>query len=251
MAYNTILIEKKDMVAFVTLNRPEKLNSINFEMKAELLQLLDELESDDGVRVVVVTGAGRAFCAGGDIGEYADVSDWRRVIARGLNFNKRIYEFEKPVIGAINGVASGDGAHLALAFDINIASEKAKFAWPATRLGILCPYGLIRLPKEFGRFKAKDLLMTARYLSAEEACQWGLVSRVVSQEKLMDAAMGLADEIKKMPPLSIKAIKQAVNRDMDGYEYAYQVMVNLTQTEDSKEGTLAFIQKREPNFQGK
>ena len=138
MRYNTLLIEKRDMVALVTLNRPEKLNAVNLQMRSEFLQLLGELEADDQVRVVVVTGAGRAFCAGADISEFgAREGDWRKQFTEGVSAVKRIYEFEKPIIGAINGVSAGDGSQWLLAFDINIASEKAKLAWPATRLGIL------------------------------------------------------------------------------------------------------------------
>jgi enoyl-CoA hydratase/carnithine racemase len=138
MGYNTLLVEKKDLVALVTLNRPEKLNAVNLQMRSEFLQLLGELEVDDQVRVVVVTGAGRAFCAGADISEFgAREGDWRRQMTRELGVVKRIYEFEKPIIGAINGVSAGDGSQWLLAFDLNIASEKARLAWPATRLGIL------------------------------------------------------------------------------------------------------------------
>ncbi len=250
--YNTILVEKKGKVALVTLNRPDKLNAVNLEMRLEFLDLLDNLKVDDDVRVVVVTGAGRAFCAGADISEFEkDTSDLRKQRAKVKNIVKHIYEFEKPIIGAVNGVSAGDGSQWLLAFDLNVASEKARFAWPATRLGLLCPYGIIRLPAEVGRFRAKEVLMTCKYLSAEEAYQWGLVTKVVPHDKLMDAAMELANEIIKMPPLSIKAIKEAVNRGMEGYEYASQVMANLRQTEDYKEGTRAFMEKREPVFKGR
>ena len=252
MEYATLLVEKKDQVTLITLNRPGKLNAVNLEMRSEFLHLLDDLQVDDEVRVVIVTGAGRAFCAGADISEFGkDEGESRKQQARAIGMVKRIYEFEKPIIGAINGVAAGDGSQWLLAFDLNIASEKARLAWPATRLGILCPYGIIRLPSEVGRFRAKELLMTNKYLSAEEAYQWGLVTKVVPQEKLMEAAMELANEITKLPPLSIRAIKEAVDRGMEGYEYALQVITNLSRTEDANEGTRAFIEKREPHFQGK
>jgi len=252
MEYETLLVERKDQVALITLNRPEKLNAVSLQMRSEFLRLLEELEVDDEVRVVIVTGAGRAFCAGADISEFGkDDGELGKQQARAIGTVKQIYEFEKPIIGAVNGVAAGDGAQWVLAFDLNIASEKARLAWPATRLGILCPYGIIRLPSEVGRFRAKELLMTNKFLSAEEAHQWGLVTKVVPHEMLMDAAMALANEIKKMPPLSIRAIKEAVNRGMEGYEYAGQVITNLSRTEDAKEGALAFMEKREPHFQGK
>ncbi len=254
--YKTILVERKDKLALVTLNRPDKLNAVNLEMRLDLLDLLDDLRVDDEVRVVVVTGAGRAFCAGADISQFGEVTtELRKQQARAKDTLRRIYDFEKPIIGAINGICAGEGAHLMLVFDLNIASEKARFAWPATRLGILCPYGSIRLPAEVGRFRAKEVLMTRqtpdRYLTAEEVYQWGLVTKVVPDEKLMDAAVELANEITKMPPLSLKAVKEAVNRGMEGEEYISRVMANLQQTEDFREGTRAFMEKREPVFKGK
>ena len=246
--YRTLLVEKRDGITIITLNRPEKLNAVNFEMISELLELFHEIEVDEEVKVVIVTGAGRAFCAGADISELTeDVAGVRKQVG----IVKQIYEFEKPVIGAINGISAGNGSQWMLAFDLNVASEEARISWPATRLGILCPYGIIRLPAEVGRFRAKEVLMTNKYLSAEEAYQWGLVTKVVPREQLMDSAMELANEIKKMPPLSIKAIKEAVNSGMEGYEYARQVIANLQRTEDAKEGIRAFIEKREPHFQGR
>jgi len=141
LEYKTIIVEKKDNIATITLNRPEKLNAVNMEMRSEILDTLADLKSDDEVRVVIVTGAGRGFCSGADINEFAEGakdSNLQKTVNRSLLVMARaFYEFEKPVIGAINGVAAGDGAQWALAFDLNVASEKAKFAWPATYLGIL------------------------------------------------------------------------------------------------------------------
>jgi len=136
--YKTLLVERKGNVAVVTLNRPDKLNAVSLEMRLEFLDLLENLGLDDEVRVVVVTGAGRAFCAGADISEFEEeTSELRQKRAKVENMIRRIYEFEKPVIGAINGVSAGDGSQWLLAFDLNVASEKARLAWPATRLGIL------------------------------------------------------------------------------------------------------------------
>lgn len=139
--YETIKLEKKEGTAILTLNRPDKLNSVNMIMRAELINALAGLEADDEVRVVIVTGEGRAFCAGADVNEFAEGAEkpelQQTINCKLLEMAKVFYDFEKPVIGAINGAAVGDGAQWALAFDLNIASEKAKFAWPATYLGIL------------------------------------------------------------------------------------------------------------------
>ncbi|HAY22145.1 MAG TPA: hypothetical protein DCY27_08260 [Desulfobacterales bacterium] len=139
--YETIVLEKENGTAILTLNRPEKLNAVNMTMRSEILAALSEIESDEGVKVLIVTGSGRGFCAGADVNEFAagveDVQLQQTINKKILWMAKAFYDFEKPVLGAINGVAAGDGAQWALAFDLNIASEKAKFAWPATYLGIL------------------------------------------------------------------------------------------------------------------
>ena len=138
MQFETLLVDKRDGVAVVTLNRPDKLNAVSLEMRLEFLDLLDKLTVDDEVKVVIVTGAGRAFCAGADISEFQqETAESKEKQARTKDMVKQIYEFEKPIIGAINGVSAGDGSQWLLAFDLNIASENAKLAWPATRLGIL------------------------------------------------------------------------------------------------------------------
>jgi len=141
LGYETIKLDNREGTAILTLNRPDKLNSVNMTMRAEIINALGELEADDNIRVVVVTGEGRAFCAGADVNEFAEGAKnpelQDNINCKLLEMARVFYEFEKPVIGAINGAAAGDGAQWALAFDLNVASEKAKFAWPATYLGIL------------------------------------------------------------------------------------------------------------------
>ena len=135
MDYKTVVLEKKDGVAVLTLNRPDVLNSVNMEMRSEIAGILDELEADSAIRLLIVTGAGRAFCSGADVSEFKDKEKFSG--NKLINMAKLFYDFEKPIIGAINGVSAGDGSQWALAFDLNIASEKARFGWPATYLGIL------------------------------------------------------------------------------------------------------------------
>jgi enoyl-CoA hydratase/carnithine racemase len=136
IGYSTLLVEKREQIAIITLNRPEKLNAVSMEMRQEFLDVLKHLETDDEVKVVIVTGAGDSFCAGADISEFetGPESPKKQELA---NIVRYIYEFEKPIIGAINGVSAGAGSQWLLAFDLNIASEKAKLGWPATKLGIL------------------------------------------------------------------------------------------------------------------
>ena len=252
MKYKTILVEKRGGIAVITLNRPEKLNALNMEMRLEFLDVLDKLEMDDDVRVVIVTGAGDAFCAGADLSEFeTDNAKIRKALVRVKREPQRILNFEKPIIGAINGVSAGKGSQMLLQFDLMVASDKASIAWPAANLGMIAPYASIRLASEVGRFRAKEVLMTSRYLTAEEAYQWGLVTRVVPHEELMDAAMELANKIKSMPPLVIKTTKEAINRGLEGYEYSYQALVNSQLSDDFKEGVQAFLEKRKPEFQGR
>ena len=138
MEYETILVEKREGIPVITLNRPEKLNAINPQMRREFLSVLDELGADEATRVIIVTGAGRAFCAGADVGMFEETKcELEGPRSRTDDIPKEIYEFEKPIIGAINGIAAGDGAQWLLAFDLNVASEAAKLAWPATRFGLL------------------------------------------------------------------------------------------------------------------
>lgn len=253
MRDETIMVEKRDGVAIITLNRPEKLNTVTPEMRAEFIGTLDKLEADDKVRVVIVTGAGDAFCAGADVSRFSsDSTELRKELVEILKREpQRILAFEKPIIGAVNGVAAGQGSEWLLQFDLMVASERARISWPATSLGIACPYAIIRLAAEVGRFRAREALMTSKYLTAEEAYQWGLVTKVVPHDKLMDAAMELASKIKSMPPLSIRTIKEAFNRGLEGYEYSYQAILNLFLSEDFREGSRAFLEKRQPHFQGR
>lgn len=141
MAYETVILTKEDGVAVLTLNRPDKLNAVNMKMREEILGILGDLETDNEIRALIVTGNGRGFCSGADINEFAAGIDDEELQAtineQLLLMAKSFYEFEKPIIGAINGVAAGDGSQWALAFDLNIASDKAKFGWPASALGIL------------------------------------------------------------------------------------------------------------------
>lgn len=246
--YACLSVQKTDRLAIVTFNRPEQFNAFNPEMEKELDQALDRLEQDDEVAVVIITGAGKAFCAGQDLqGLRAEGAELRK----GLRHLKRprLLIFEKPVIAAVNGVAIGAGADVVLMSDMVIASQKARFSFPGAKMGFVCPYALIRLKDEIGRAAAKELMMTGRFFGAEEALALGMINKVVAPEQLLDEACSLGRKIAKSAPLAVRAIKEAVNRDLTGCEYSYETMVDLMGTRDSAEGVEAFLQKREPCFQ--
>ncbi|MBA4417749.1 MAG: hypothetical protein C0392_07545 [Syntrophus sp. (in: bacteria)] len=248
--FNTVRLDVTDAIAVLTLNRPDKLNTVTAEMGRELEEALDFLRNQDEVGVVILTGAGKAFCAGQDVNVFgADPTGTRKDLER-LKRPPFIF-FEKPVIAAVNGVAAGAGADFVLMCDIIVASDTARFSFPGARLGIACPYALIRLAEEIGRAKAKELLMTGDWISAEEALNLHLINRVVPAAQLMETAFEMALKIKKSAPLSVKAVKESINRTLSGFEYSYEVMVDLTKTEDSIEGKRAFLEKRDSVFKGR
>lgn len=249
-AYTTLQLEIKDGIAILTLNRPEKLNAVTEELEAELERALDELERREDVRVVILTGAGKAFSAGQDVNVLCtDPAATRRELQK-LKRPALLF-FEKPIIAAVNGVAAGAGADFVLMCDMVVASEHARFSFPGAKLGIACPYALIRLAEEIGRAKAKELLMTGDWLSAQEALGLRLINKVVPSEQVMDAAMELAEKVKRSAPLSVRVVKEALNRTLGGFEYSYEVMVDLMYSQDRLEGMRAFLEKREPSFKGR
>ena len=250
--YNTILVEKKNHVAILTFNRPEKLNAMNLQMKKESHRALNELEADDDVRVVIMTGAGRAFSSGFDM---ADVGfDIEEFLSISSEEEAKLLNFDKPMIAAINGYALGDGLQHALLCDIIIASEKAIFGFIGARVGGLCNIAVWALSSVVGRNKASELLFTCEHIGPEEAFGIGLVNKVVSHEQLMPAALEMAEKIMKAAPLSIKYTKRALrqgllNPDIKNSLRGALRMILLS--EDLKEVARAFKEKREPVFKGR
>ncbi len=255
---SNILFEKNGKTAIVTFNRPEKLNALNTETLIELKEVLHSIESEQDLSVVILTGKGKAFIAGADVEEMVNKKPVEILpFARLHNELNRLIEYSpKITIAAINGYALGGGLETALACDIRVASEKAKFGQPEINLGIIPGAGgTQRLPRIIGYGNAMLLLTTGRIIDANEAKTLGLVQDVVPEGELMDRAILLADEIAKKPPVALAFIKDSVKRGRDmpldlALEYEMRLFSILFSTEDQKEGMKAFIEKREPIFRG-
>jgi len=258
--YKTLVYEKKENIGLLTINRPEKMNAISQELTAELSLFLDEIENDDELRVIVITGAGdKAFVAGADINELVDRDArlGRRVSRERQEIFSRIENLHVPVIAAVNGYALGGGLELALACSIRICSEKAQFGAPEVKLGIIPgDGGTQRLPRLVGQGRAMEMIITGDFIDAQEAYRIGLVNKVFPPEKLKEEAMELAKKIASRPPLAVRYAKEAVNRSQEGDSVSgfalesYLHALSCT-TEDKKEGVSAFLEKRKGKFKGK
>lgn len=260
MELKNVLLEKKDKVAIVTINRPKALNALNSGTLQDLELVLEDLEKDENVYVVILTGAGeKAFVAGADITEMKDLNtmEGRAFSILGNKVFRRLENLEKPVIAAIPGFALGGGCELALSCDIRIASEKAKFAQPEVGLGITPGFGgTQRLARIVGAGVAKEIIYTTRIVKADEALRIGLVNKVVEVDKLMEEAMAMANTIAAQAPIAVKLAKAAINRglqcDIDtATMYEAEAFGACFSTADQKEGMTAFVEKRDKSFQNK
>ncbi len=253
-----ILIEKKDRVATLTVNRPDELNALSSELLAEFSEAWTELQADDEVLVIIITGAGRAFVAGADISEMADMDmvEGRAFGNIGQQLFRRIERSEKPVIAAVNGFALGGGLELAMACDIRISSEYAVFGQPETGLGITPGFsGTQRLTSIVGRSRAMEMILAAENINAEAAASYGLVNRVVPADKLLEEAGALAAKIASRAPLAVKwaasAIKRGAETDIDsGIAIEADLFGMCFATADQKEGMKAFLERRPAEFTG-
>lgn len=251
--------ERRDALAVVRLNRPEKLNSLSAEMKAGLLRLFLSLSSETDLRAVILTGAGeRAFCAGTDIAGLAslDESGAREVSRSGQEVCEAIENCPVPVIAAVRGIAAGGGCELALACHLRVAATDAEFSLPEIRLGAIPAYGgTQRLARIIGEGRALDAMLTGRTVNAQEALRLGLVNRVTEPERVTGEAESLAREIGELAPLAIRACLKAVTRGLtlplaEGLQLEAELFSGLFATEDVREGTRAFLEKRAPVFKG-
>lgn len=257
---NNIVFEKENNLAIVTINRPKALNALNSETLRELNEVVEQINSDEEIYAVILTGAGeKAFVAGADISEMKDmtVSEGRQFGKLGNSIFRKIELLEKPIIAAINGFALGGGCELALACDIRIASSKSKFGQPEVGLGITPGFGgTQRLARTVGISMAKELIFTGKMIDSNEAYRIGLINKIVEPDKLMEEAKAMASAIAANAPIAVKLCKTAINRglqmDMDtAVMYEAEIFGECFATEDQKEGMAAFVERREKKFKNK
>src|SRR2546427_405569 len=260
MVFDNLLLEREGLVAIVTINRPKVLNALNAQTLDELRRVMLDLQHDDSVRAIVVTGAGeKSFVAGADINELAvqTPAGGREHAIRGQHVLDLIENMGKPVIAAINGYALGGGCELAMACTLRIAADTAKLGQPEINLGIIPGYaGTQRLSRLVGKGKAMELMLSGAPIAADEAQRIGLVNRVVPSAELMREARKLAAELARQAPIAMRYIIDAVNKGLEmpfaeAAVYEATLFGLIASTEDMREGTAAFLEKRKPVFKGR
>jgi enoyl-CoA hydratase len=260
MAFDTLLLERDGAVAILTINRPQVLNALNSQTLDELRRAILDLKQDDSVRVVILTGAGeKAFVAGADINELAvqTPTSGREHALAGQHVFDLVENMGKPVIAAINGYALGGGCELAMACTLRVAADTAKVGQPEISLGLIPGYaGTQRLPRLVGKGRAMELILTGTPIGADDALRIGLVNRVVPAAELMASARALAQQLARSAPIAMRYIINAVNKGAEmpfaeASQYEATLFGLVASTDDMREGTAAFLQKRKPEFKGR
>ena len=255
MAYENIIYEKEENIAIITFNRPEAMNALNNQTRAEFREAIAEVAADDSIKVLVLTGSGKSFVAGSDIKEFNQTTPF--AAHNIVRLGEMVEKLDKPVIAAVNGFCLGGGCEIAMGCDIIIASEKAKFGQTEINIGIIPGGGgTQRLPRLIGACRAKELIFTGDIIRADEADRLGLVNRVVPMDELMPTAKEIAAKIATKSAAALKLAKTAINRGMQtnlesGLKYEYELYSLSLSLEDKAEGVKAFLEKRKPTFVGR
>jgi enoyl-CoA hydratase len=257
--YENIILEKKEQIAIVTMNRPKSMNALNTDVLNELMSAFSDIRDDDSIRVAIITGEGKAFIAGADIEQMKNLAphEGRGFTIHGQEVMKLISSIEKPIIAAVNGYALGGGCELAMSCDVIFASDKAKFGQPEVNLGLIPGYGGTQLlPRLIGEKNAKYLIFGGEIINAEEAYRLGLIQKIFSPEELLEKTKEYAELILTKAPLSVKMSKVAINNGLNmdlktGIAFEAEAYVSAFCSEDRVEGMTAFTEKREPQFKNK
>jgi enoyl-CoA hydratase len=253
---SVVTVEREAPVGIVLLNRPEALNALNDEVMGLLVDALVELDDDDGIRCIVIGGSEKAFAAGADIGQMAEASAMEMYEARRIDRWDAIRRVRTPLVAAVSGFCLGGGNELAMACDLIVASETARFGQPETALGIIPGAGgTQRLTRAIGKAKAMDVILSGRFLTADEAERAGLVARVVAREAWLEEAKAVARAIAEKGPIAQRLAKESVNRAYEstletGLDYERKALYLAFASEDAREGLTAFTEKRKPEFRG-
>ena len=252
-----IKAEVKESVGLLTLNRPEVLNALNREMAEEIVAALEHFDKDETVRVIVIAGSGRAFAAGADINEMVNDDAIRMELLNQFAVWDRISLVKKPLLAAVHGMALGGGFELALSCDLIFVSEKVQLGFPEVKLGVMPGAGgTQRLTKAMGKAKALEWLWLGDTMDAKEALHYGVINRIIPEEVLLEEVLAFAAKLAKQAPLSLRLIKEAVNKAVDtsiyeGMQFERKNFYLLFSSLDQKEGMRAFMEKRLPEFEGR
>jgi enoyl-CoA hydratase len=254
---SVVLVDREPPVGIVLLNRPEALNALNDEVMGLLVDALTELDDDEAIRCIVLGGSEKAFAAGADIGQMAEASAMDMYEARRIDRWDAIRRIRTPLVAAVSGFCLGGGNELAMACDLIVASETARFGQPETGLGIIPGAGgTQRLTRAIGKAKAMDVILSGRFLTADEAERAGLVARVVAKEAWLEEAKAVARAIAEKGPVAQRLAKESVNRAYEstletGLDYERKALYLAFASEDAREGLTAFTEKRKPDFKGR